>query len=49
MLQIRQIFPNPVCVVGCDFGAMCEQKNHYVGFRTAVQSRNIREGGCYAS
>jgi len=46
MLQIRQIFPNPVCVVGCDFGAMCEQKKHYVGFRTAVQSRNIREGGC---
>lgn len=45
MQRIRRIFPNPACVAGvCDFGVQCERCGHYVGFRTADESRAIREG-----
>ena len=44
MKQIRRIFPNPICGPGCDYGVECEKNRHYVGFRTAEESRAVREG-----
>ena len=44
MQRIRRIFPNPKCGAGCDYGIACEKKGHYVGFRTAEESRAVREG-----
>ena len=42
--KVRQLFPNPLCGDGCDYGAGCEAGGHYTGFRTAAVSRAIREG-----
>jgi hypothetical protein len=42
--RIRRTFPNPVCGLGCDFWTGCEQASHYTGFRTAEESRRVREG-----
>lgn len=44
--RVRREFPNPACNAseGCDFGAGCERKGHYTGFRTADESRARREG-----
>ena len=44
MVAVRRAFPNPRCGSGCDYGPDCEQCGHYVGFRTAAQSRALREG-----
>ena len=41
---VRRKFPNPMCGLGCDFWAQCESKGHYTGFRTAEESRAVREG-----
>ena len=41
---VRRKFPNPVCGTGCDYWAQCERKGHYTGFRTAEESRAVREG-----
>jgi hypothetical protein len=45
---IRKLFPNPVCYPPpagkCDYGTECERRGHYTGFRTADESRAIREG-----
>jgi len=46
MQKIRRMFPNPICGPGCDYGVKCEKKGHYVGFRTAEESRALREGRC---
>ena len=44
--RIRRTFPNPVCGLGCEIsGPGCEQDGHYTGFRTAEESRRVREGG----
>ncbi|KAL1524247.1 hypothetical protein AB1Y20_019152 [Prymnesium parvum] len=44
MQQIRKLFPSPKCSRGCcDYGVECEKLGHYVGFRTAAESRGIRE------
>ena len=45
-VKIRESFPNPRCSRehGCDFYAGCEARGHYVGFRTAAESRAEREG-----
>ena len=42
--RVRRLFPNPVCGEGCDYGEACVQRGHYTGFRTAAESRAIREG-----
>ena len=43
--RVRRLFPNPCCRVGtCDFLVECERAGHYTGFRTAEESRAIREG-----
>ena len=46
--RVRRLFPNPCCVVGgddsCDFLVKCERAGHYTGFRTAEESRAVREG-----
>ena len=43
--RTRRLFPNPICCEGmCDFYARCEKEGHYKGFRTAEESRAIREG-----
>ena len=45
MRRIRKLFPNPVCIPGvCDYYVECEKKGHYCGFRTADESRAVREG-----
>jgi len=44
MYRVRRLFPNPCCSAGCDFSTRCEQAGHYTGFRTAEESRAIREG-----
>jgi hypothetical protein len=36
--------PKSVLHCGCDYGVRCEKAGHYVGFRTAEESRAIREG-----
>jgi len=41
--QIRQLFPNPVCSGNCDYFTACERLGHYVGFRTADESRRLRD------
>jgi len=44
---LRREFPNPICNTGgrvCDFLLECERSHHYTGFRTAEESRAIREG-----
>ena len=42
--KVRRLFPNPVCThAACDFGAECECGGHYTGFRTAEESRALRE------
>ena len=43
-VKVRRLFPNPICGEGCDFSLRCEKKGHYTGFRTAEESRAIREG-----
>ena len=45
MCGVRKLFPNPRCGEGCDYGAKCERLGHYVGFRTAAESKRVREGG----
>ena len=42
--EVRSTFPNLVCGKGCDFMVKCEQLGHYVGFRTAEESKAEREG-----
>jgi hypothetical protein len=42
--RIRRLFPNPRCTAGCDYLQCCERAGHYVGFRTAAESRAHREG-----
>ena len=49
--RIRREFPNPCCGVGglpnggnCDYGDKCKRAGHYTGFRTAKESRRLREG-----
>ena len=44
MCGVRKLFPNPRCGEGCDYGAKCERLGHYVGFRTAAESKRVREG-----
>ena len=46
MCGVRKRFPNPVCgeAEGCDYLAGCEARGHYTGYRTAEESRAIREG-----
>ena len=41
---VRKLFPNPVCGAGCDYDAGCVARGHYTGFRTAAESRAVREG-----
>ena len=42
---VRKLFPNPVCSTNkCDYGDKCVKRGHYTGFRTAAQSRAMREG-----
>ena len=45
-ISIRQLFPNVCCgaAAGCDYAEGCESRGHYTGFRTAEESRAIREG-----
>ena len=49
--RILRLFPNPVCCddagairTDCDLLDQCEKAGHYTGFRTAEESRAIREG-----
>ena len=42
--EIRKMFPSSLCGVHCDYLRECERKHHYVGFRTAVESRATRRG-----
>jgi hypothetical protein len=42
--QIRDLFPDPRCDETCDYLRGCERKGHYVGFRTAAESKAAREG-----
>ena len=42
--QIRFLFPDPRCDESCDMLRECERKGHYVGFRSAAESRAQREG-----
>ena len=44
MFRVRKLFPNPCCGDGCDYLERCERAGHYTGFRTAAESRAIREG-----
>ena len=44
LYRVRKLFPNPCCDEGCDYLEECERKGHYVGFRTAEESRAAREG-----
>ena len=45
MTRIRRLFPNPICQPGvCDHWVECERRGHYTGFRTAEESRAVREG-----
>ena len=44
---VRRRFPNPACGEGCDYGKQCVGRGHYTGFRTAAESRAIREGVFY--
>jgi hypothetical protein len=44
LCRVRKLFPNPRCGEGCDYSDGCERKGHYVGFRTAEESRAAREG-----
>jgi hypothetical protein len=54
-IKVRRLFANPCCDErggGCDMWLGCEQRGHYTGFRTAEESRAIREGtwmGCDAA
>jgi hypothetical protein len=42
---IRKKYPNPVCDPHtCDYWVECERAGHYTGFRTADESRAVREG-----
>mmetsp|Transcript_16925 Transcript_16925/g.34193 ORF Transcript_16925/g.34193 Transcript_16925/m.34193 type:complete len:85 (+) Transcript_16925:107-361(+) len=44
------LFPKPVCGTcdaSCDYLDGCERSGHYTGFRTAAESRAIREGLFY--
>jgi hypothetical protein len=47
-VAVRRLFPNPICGSRCDFicdfSLRCEKQGHYTGFRTAEESRAIREG-----
>ena len=45
-VRVRRLFPNPCCCAadGCDFSRRCEQLGHYTGFRTAAESRALRDG-----
>ena len=42
--QIRFMFPDPRCDESCDLLRECERKGHYVGFRSAAESRADRDG-----
>ena len=42
--QIRFLFPDPRCDESCDMLRECERKGHYVGFRSAAESRANRDG-----
>ena len=42
--QIRFLFPDPRCGEDCDLLRGCERKGHYVGFRSAAESRAARNG-----
>ena len=44
LYRIRRLFPNPCCGDGCDYLDACENLGHYTGFRTAEESRAVREG-----
>lgn len=44
MYRVRRLFPHPRCGEGCDYLDECEANGHYTGFRTATESRAIREG-----
>eukprot|EP00966_Prymnesium_polylepis_P036496 846579-Prymnesium_polylepis.2 len=44
MYRVRRLFPNPCCGEGCDYLEGCEKAGHYTGFRTAEESRAVREG-----
>ena len=47
LYRVRRLFPNPCCGGDCDYLSACEGSGHYVGFRTAAESRAIREGRYY--
>ena len=44
MWRVRCLFPNPRCGEGCADLEACERAGHYTGFRTAEESRAVREG-----
>lgn len=44
LYRIRRLFPHPDCSAGCDYLDGCERACHYTGFRTADESRAMREG-----
>ena len=44
MYRVRKLFPNPICGGDCDYLEGCERAGHYTGFRTAEESRAVREG-----
>lgn len=41
---VRRLFPHPTCGEACDYGDACVRAGHYTGFRSAAESRAIREG-----
>ena len=43
MEAVRRAFPDPRCGEGCDYRSECEGRGHYCGFRTAAESRGLRE------
>jgi len=43
MRRVRLLFPNPVCKCAVVAGAECIALGHYTGFRTAAESRRLRE------
>lgn len=51
---VRRLFPNPVCGAqgcgghACDYGVRCVRHGHYTGFRTAAESRALRDGSWLA-
>jgi hypothetical protein len=45
---VRRLFPNPACGSGCDYDDACVACGHYAGFRTAAQSRALREGALFS-